>query len=68
MGAASNSNPLCGKTIHVKSPSGTIATGIVKDKCMGCKDRAIDLTDKMFKEVTGGKGDGREAGYEWWLE
>ena len=68
MGPLSNSNPYCGKSITVKNPvSGTTVQGTVKDKCMGCVGRSIDLTSKMFKAVTDGTGDGREYNFEWWF-
>jgi hypothetical protein len=68
MGTASNSNPYCGKSVTVHNPvSGTTVQGVVKDKCMGCVGRAIDLTNKMFNAVTDGKGDGRVHGIEWWF-
>jgi hypothetical protein len=39
----------------------------VKDKCMGCVDRAIDCTDILFNQITDGLGNGRMSGIEWWL-
>jgi hypothetical protein len=68
MGPLSNSNPYCGRSVTVKNPvSGTTVQGIVKDKCMGCVGRAIDLTSKMFKAVTDGNGDGRVHDVQWWF-
>ena len=67
MGSASNSNPYCGKSVTVKTASGSTIQGTVKDKCMGCVGRSIDLTNKMFSAVTDGKGDGRVHNIEWWF-
>lgn len=69
MGSQSNSNPYCGKSVTVKNPvSGTTVQGTVRDKCMGCVGRSIDLTNKMFNAVTDGKGDGRVKNMEWWFD
>lgn len=68
MGTLSNSNPYCGMSVTVKNPvTGTTVQGTVRDKCMGCVGRAIDLTSKMFQAVTDGKGDGRVHNIEWWF-
>lgn len=68
MGTLSNSNPYCGMSVTVKNPvSGTTVQGTVRDKCMGCVGRSIDLTSKMFQAVTDGKGDGRVHNIEWWF-
>jgi hypothetical protein len=67
MGTLSNSNPYCGKTVTIKTVSGSTVQATVKDKCMGCVGRSIDLTDKLFNAVTDGKGDGRVQGIEWWI-
>jgi hypothetical protein len=67
MGTLSNSNPYCGKTVTIKTVSGSTVQATVKDKCMGCVGRSIDLTNKLFNVVTDGKGDGRVQGIEWWI-
>jgi hypothetical protein len=67
MGTLSNSNPYCGKTVTIKTVSGSTVQATVKDKCMGCVGRSIDLTNKLFNAVTDGKGDGRVQGIEWWI-
>jgi hypothetical protein len=49
MGSESNSNPYCGKTITITciaTRKTTIAT--VVDKCMGCDDFSIDLSNAAF--------------------
>lgn len=69
MGPLSNSNPLCGRAVTVKNPeTGLMVGGVVKDKCMGCADRNLDLTNRLFNAVTGGKGDGRIDRMEWWFD
>ena len=66
MGSASNDNPYCGKSVTlVNQNSGTKVQATVKDKCMGCLDRSIDCTNKLFTAITDGKGDGVMAGIQW---
>ena len=47
MGSQSNGNPYCGKTVKIVNGDISI-TATVVDKCMGCKDYAIDLSNKAF--------------------
>ena len=68
MGTLSNTNPYCGRSVTLLNPtSGTTVQATVRDKCMGCVDRAIDCTDKLFDAITDGLGNGRMSGIEWWL-
>jgi hypothetical protein len=68
MGTLSNSNPLCGRSVTLYNPnSGTTVKATVRDKCMGCLDRAIDCTDVLFNAITDGTGNGRYPGIVWWL-
>lgn len=68
MGTASNSNPYCGRSVTLYNPtSGTTVQATVRDKCMGCLDRAIDCTDILFNQITDNMGNGRMSGIEWWL-
>jgi len=68
MGTLSNSNPLCGRSVTLYNPnSGTKVQATVRDKCMGCVDRAIDTTDALFNAITDGTGNGRYPGIVWWL-
>ena len=72
MGQLSNSditiNPYCGRRVTLRNPiSGTFASAVVVDKCMGCSEYAIDLTNLLFQTITNGVGDGREHGFEWWF-
>jgi expansin (peptidoglycan-binding protein) len=52
MGPLSNTNPYCGKTITIKcSSTGKTTTATVVDKCMGCNDHAIDLSNAAFLDL-----------------
>ena len=66
MGEQSNGNPMCGKSITIKA-NGKTCHGIVTDKCMGCEEFAIDVSEKLFTELWGGLGGGREP-VEWWFD
>jgi hypothetical protein len=60
VGTLSNSNPYCGRGVTLYNPtSGTTVQATVKDKCMGCINRAIDCTDILFNQITDGQGNGR---------
>lgn len=66
MGSVSNGNPYCGRTVHIKGTDGSIHTGTVADKCMGCSGMSIDLTPALFKAVAP-NGDGRVSNIDWWF-
>ena len=67
MGPQSNTNPYCGRALALLDPStGITQQGIVGDKCTGCVDRAVDLTDALFQALVP-TGDGRVHGIEWWF-
>jgi len=52
MGTLSNTNPYCGKTVTIKCiATGKTTTATVVDKCMGCEDYAIDLSNAAFEEL-----------------
>lgn len=52
MGSQSNGNPMCGKTIKIfNSANGKSATGVIHDKCPGCNDGSIDVSQKLFEEL-----------------
>jgi expansin (peptidoglycan-binding protein) len=52
MGFRSNDNPMCGKTIQIyNSANGKVSTGVVRDKCPGCKRGSIDVSQKLFEEL-----------------
>lgn len=65
MGAQSNGNPMCGKTITIKS-NGKTATATVRDKCMGCDYDNIDVSRKVYEALWGGLDTGRTEA-EWWF-
>jgi hypothetical protein len=50
MGEQSNGNPFCGKTITVEY-MGKTTTAKVVDKCMGCDELSIDLSNKAFEDL-----------------
>lgn len=58
MGTQSNGNPMCGQTINIKA-NGKTATAVVKDKCMGCAEEDIDVSEMVYKKLFGGLGSGR---------
>lgn len=66
MGAQSNGNPMCGKTIKIyNSANGKTATGTVMDKCPGCDAGSIDVSQKLFEELAD-LADGRvEISWNW---
>ncbi|MCJ1313336.1 hypothetical protein MMC25_007013 [Agyrium rufum] len=80
MGSASNSNELCGKTVHLTDPhTGKSTTATVEDKCGGCNNPTdVDLTSALFEffypgTVTGDGSSsptdpGRVHGIEWYFE
>lgn len=52
MGAQSNGNPMCGKTIKIyNEATGKTATGVIQDKCPGCVAGSIDVSKKLFEEL-----------------
>lgn len=67
MGAQSNGNPYCGKSLTIKNPNtGATVQATVGDKCMGCTGDSIDLTNALFAAIGGGC-DGRCSGFQWWF-
>jgi hypothetical protein len=65
MGAQSNGNPMCGKTITIKANGKTIEAK-VHDKCPSCAMGDIDGTEKMFVDLFGSLDAGRQK-IEWWF-
>ncbi|OAA33410.1 Barwin-related endoglucanase [Moelleriella libera RCEF 2490] len=59
MGTQSNGNPMCGKTISITG-NGKTVQATVRDKCMGCKQEDIDVSEKVYKELWGDLGSGRK--------
>ncbi len=66
MGALSNTNRYCGKTITIRCTStGKTTTATVIDKRMGCENYAIDLSNRAFQnleDLTVGR-----TGATWWF-
>ena len=60
MGTQSNGNPYCDKTVTITA-NGKSITGVVRDKCMGCAMENIDVSEKMFLELFGDLGVGRDT-------
>lgn len=49
MGSESNSNPYCGKILTITCiATGKTTTATVADKCMGCNNFSIDLSNAAF--------------------
>ncbi|KAL2171324.1 hypothetical protein VTG60DRAFT_3211 [Thermothelomyces hinnuleus] len=65
MGAQSNGNPMCGKTITVKA-NGKTAQALVHDKCPSCAANNIDASEKLFLELFGSLDIGRGQ-VEWYF-
>ncbi len=65
MGAQSNGNPMCGKTITIKANGKTIQAK-VHDKCPSCALGDIDGSEKMFVDLFGSLDAGRQK-IEWWF-
>ncbi|KAB5577661.1 allergen Asp F7 [Coniochaeta sp. 2T2.1] len=63
MGAQSNGNPKCGKKINI-SLNGKTIEAEVRDKCMGCAENNIDVSEGAFVALTGDTGVGRTS-VEW---
>ncbi|KAI9867166.1 MAG: hypothetical protein M1813_009444 [Trichoglossum hirsutum] len=64
MGEQSNGNPYCGKTITIEY-KGKKTTAVVKDKCMGCTGKSIDLSRKAFNELA--DPDAGRVPCNWWF-
>lgn len=66
MGSQSNGNPMCGKTIKIfNTANGKSSTGVIHDKCPGCVEGSIDVSQKLFEELAD-LADGRiEISWNW---
>ena len=52
VGSDPNLNPLCGKRVRVKSPSGAVSVDLtVVDRCVGCAARDLDITEDTFAKL-----------------
>ncbi|CCU82349.1 Rare lipoprotein A (RlpA)-like double-psi beta-barrel domain-containing [Blumeria hordei DH14] len=64
MGAQSNGNPYCGKTVTIKH-GGKTSTAKIVDKCMGCNGFSIDLSDAAFTQLSALSVGRTDA--TWWI-
>ena len=64
-GANPNTNPKCGKTIHLFNPTtGSSTKATIVDTCQACAYADVDLSDSLFVTVAP-DGDGRVSGIQW---
>jgi hypothetical protein len=61
MGTQSNGNPYCGQTVTI-SYQGTSIVAPIVDKCMGCTNYSIDLSDLAFSNLGINFAQGRVSG------
>lgn len=62
-----NNNPLCGRKVSITGVSGAQYTATVVDRCVGCAEADLDLSEDFFNTVTE-NGDGRVHDITWtWL-
>jgi len=59
-----NLNPLCGKSVTIKGKNGQSYQAKVVDRCVGCAESDLDLSQDFFNTVTS-NGDGRVSGMSW---
>ncbi|KAJ9619677.1 hypothetical protein H2203_008459 [Taxawa tesnikishii (nom. ined.)] len=60
----SNTNPMCGKTVTITGVDGSDYTATVVDRCVGCAEGDLDLSEDFFNTVTN-NGDGRVHNMSW---
>ena len=65
MGAQSNGNPMCGKSITIKA-NGKTAQALVHDKCPSCALGDVDASEQLFLQLFGTLDVGRGS-IEWWF-
>ncbi|CAD0109184.1 unnamed protein product [Aureobasidium uvarum] len=59
-----NLNPLCGKYVTITGKGGQTYQAKVVDRCVGCAEADLDLSQDFFNKVTS-NGDGRVSGMSW---
>lgn len=59
-----NLNPLCGKTLTLTGADGSPYQATIVDRCGGCKESDLDLSQDFFNAVTS-NGDGRVSNMSW---
>ena len=60
-----NNSPSCQKCINVVGDTKIPVIAKVQDKCAGCDEKAVDMSEKMFNLVVGPSDVGRKA-ITWW--
>ncbi|OAA68152.1 expansin family protein [Niveomyces insectorum RCEF 264] len=65
MGAQSNDNPMCGKTITIQANGNTV-TATIMDKCPTCAYGDIDVSEAVFDNIFGSTDVGRSQ-VTWWF-
>ncbi|KAL8793366.1 MAG: hypothetical protein Q9195_004044 [Heterodermia aff. obscurata] len=66
MGDQSNGNPFCGRMAQIKVPGKPVVSAKLVDKCMGCKNQSIDLSNHLFDQLAP-EAEGRLHNIEWWF-
>ncbi|KAF1344076.1 plant expansin, partial [Delphinella strobiligena] len=59
-----NSNPLCGRQVSITGVDGSQYTAKVVDRCVGCEEGDLDLSEDFFNTVTS-NGNGRVSDITW---
>lgn len=63
-GSDPNNNPMCGKTVTITGVDGSPYTATVVDRCTGCDEESLDLSEDFFNMVTN-YGNGRVYNISW---
>lgn len=63
-GSNPNNNPMCGKTVTMTGVDGESYTATVVDRCTGCAEGDLDLSEDYFNTVTS-NGNGRVSNMSW---
>lgn len=59
-----NNNPMCGKYVSITGVDGSQYSAEVVDRCVGCAEGDLDLSEDFFNLVTD-NGDGRVHNIKW---
>jgi len=59
-----NDNPLCGKMLTLTGVDGSSYQAEIVDRCTGCKESDLDLSEDFFNTVTS-NGNGRVSNMSW---
>ncbi|KAF7186384.1 Papain inhibitor [Pseudocercospora fuligena] len=66
-GGNPNNSPLCGKYLTITGKDGKAHKAKIVDRCPGCKESDLDLSQDFFNLVTN-NGDGRVGGMSWTMD